>query len=89
MRKDKQEKSAHKSNLKDALWSDPPHLEFISNKEVVIEGSRGVLLYSETLIRINTGSMMISFCGRGLNLRCISPTALIIEGFITNVEFAV
>ncbi len=64
-----------------------PELQFSGNKEVVIEGSRGVLEYSQDKIRINTNSMVITFCGRNLNLRCISSSALIIDGFILNVEF--
>lgn len=67
--------------------SQLPELEFSGNREVVIEGSKGVLEYDTNTIRINTNSMILCFHGRDLNLKCISPTALIINGFITNVEF--
>ena len=66
-----------------------PCIEFSGNREVVIEGSRGVLEYSTDCIRVNTDGMVLSLSGRGLNLRCISDSSLIIEGFITNVEFIV
>ncbi len=66
-----------------------PSLEFLSNREVTIEGSKGVLEYSDTLIRISLKMMTVSFVGRGLNLKCISESALIISGFISEVKFTV
>ena len=64
-----------------------PSLEFLSNKEVTVEGSRGVLSYSEEQIRVNTEGMTLCFFGRNLNLKCISPSALVISGFILKLEF--
>ena len=69
--------------------SDAPCIEFSGNREVVIEGSRGVLEYSTDCVRVNTSCMIVTLNGRALNLRCISDSALIIDGFITGVEFTV
>lgn len=66
-----------------------PCIEFTGNREAVIEGSRGVLEYSTERVSVNTAGMIVVLSGRGLNLRCISDAALIIDGFITGVEFAV
>lgn len=71
------------------LFADLPELNFRGNREVVIEGSRGVLHYSEEAIRINTSLGLVCFEGRKLNLKCISSSELIINGFITKVEFVV
>ena len=68
--------------------ADAPCIEFSGNREVVIEGSRGVLEYATDRIRINTSCMVVTLTGRGLNLRCISESSLIVDGFITGVEFA-
>lgn len=92
MRKQKDgSKPVHKTrdSMIENLFSDYPEFNFRGNREVVIEGSRGVLLYSEEVIRINTSIGLVSFEGRNLNLKCISPSNLIIDGFITNVEFVV
>ena len=67
--------------------NDAPCMELSGNREVVLEGSRGVLEYSPETVRINTAGMIVSFYGRDLDLRCISPSALIIGGFITKIEF--
>lgn len=64
-----------------------PIIEFTGDRSVMVEGSTGVLKYESEVIRINTRSMVIAFFGRGLTLKCISPTAVIIEGCITNTEF--
>lgn len=62
-------------------------IEFLSNREVTVEGSRGVLSYSEEMIRVNADRMTLCFSGRNLNLKCISPSALVISGYITKLEF--
>ena len=64
-----------------------PIIEFTGDRSVMVEGSTGVLKYESEVIRINTRSMIIAFYGRGLTLKCISPTAVIIEGYISKTEF--
>ena len=64
-----------------------PIIEFNGNKQVVIEGSTGVLQYESEVIKINTKNMVVALFGRGLNLKSISPTTVIIEGFINKTEF--
>ncbi len=64
-----------------------PVVELTGNRRAYIEGSTGVLKYEKDVVRINTSSLVISLCGRGLRLKCISPTGVVVEGFISNVEF--
>ena len=64
-----------------------PIIEFTGDRSVLVEGSSGVLKYESDVVRINTRSMIIAFYGRGLTLKCISPTAVIIDGYITKTEF--
>ena len=64
-----------------------PCIELSGNREAVLEGCRGVLEYSPETVRVNTAGMIVTFRGRELDLRCISPSALIIGGCITAVEF--
>ena len=66
-----------------------PCIELSGNRELLIEGSKGVLTYSPETVRVNTADMMIDVSGRGLNLRCISDSALMIDGFITSLRFSV
>lgn len=64
------------------------HIELDGNNTVVLEGSKGVLEYSEECIRISADSYVVSFEGRGLTLKCISPSALTIKGYILNIGFS-
>ena len=75
-------------SIKD-VFSEKPNIEISDNTLATIEGSRGVLEYSQTLIRVNLGSYTVSFFGQRLNLKCISPTVLVVEGVFQNIEFGV
>lgn len=66
-----------------------PCIELSGNRELLIEGSKGVLEYASDTIRVNTAGMLITVGGRELNLRCISDSALMIDGFITCLSFTV
>lgn len=81
------EKSAKRRSLIPPTLS-APCIELSGNRELLIEGGKGVLEYSPELIRVNTTDMMIAVCGRDLNLRCISDTSLMIDGYITKLEFS-
>lgn len=82
-----EEKNSASMNPLASLLQDMPLFELHGNREVQIEGCKGVLEYDSCIIRINTGTMVVSFTGRNLNLKCLSPSSLIIDGFITNIEF--
>lgn len=64
-----------------------PIIEMLGNNRVTIEGSTGILQYESENIKINTNKMVISFCGRGLCVRCISSTCVVVEGFINKIDF--
>lgn len=64
-----------------------PVIEFTGNRRAVIEGSTGVLRYGEDNVKIKTRKFALSFSGRGLRIKCISPTCVIVEGFILDFEF--
>lgn len=66
-----------------------PMLEIKGNREVIIEGSQGVLEYTSECIRVNTGKMLVRFTGRNLEMKCMTAENLIIEGFIVAIDFTV
>lgn len=84
--RDKQKEQRRVSAIPSANES---FIEVSGNHEILIEGSKGVLEYTSEKVRVNTASMLLTVCGRGLNLRCISDSALIIDGFITSLNFEV
>ncbi len=62
-------------------------IQLMGNREATIDGSQGVLEYDENCVRINAGRMVVKFTGRGLSLKCMVGETLVVEGFITGVEF--
>lgn len=64
-----------------------PIIEMISNRQITIEGSTGILLYTNESIKINTSRVVICLEGRGLKLKCISNSCVEIDGFITGIKF--
>lgn len=64
-----------------------PVIDMLGNRRITLEGSTGILLYESENIKINTRKMVVSFCGRGLCVRCISSSCVEIEGFVTKIEF--
>lgn len=82
------EKVPFRYTVKD-VFAEKSNIEIVSNTSAVVEGSQGVLEYSEKLIRIALKDFSVAFIGRKLNLKCISATSLVVEGFFTNIEFSV
>lgn len=76
-----------KMQMPAGAMSNCVHFEMNSNREVAIEGCKGILQYDENIIRINTGKMVTSFSGRNLSIKCLTPDSLIVQGFITSIEF--
>lgn len=91
-RKESSPKGSEKHSLGYTLrdvFCEKPNIEISDNTLATVEGSRGVLEYSEALIKVNLGAYIVSFCGRGLTLKFISPSSLVIEGVFGNIEFSV
>ena len=62
-------------------------MTIIGNQELVIENYKGVVEYSSTLIRINTGNSLLKITGRNLNIKEISSEDIKITGRFGSLEF--
>lgn len=80
-------KAARVLDLPVDLVAGMAHLEFSGNREVVIEGCRGIVEYDENIVCLKTDKMTVRFLGRGLELRNFTDHSAIIDGFISSVEF--
>lgn len=63
------------------------HLEMNGNREIIIDGCKGILEYDENVIKINTSDIILSFIGRNLSIKCMTSESLIIKGYIVSIEF--
>ncbi len=62
-------------------------IEMNANREAVVEGCSGILEYSEEVIRLTTGGMVIRFTGRGLSIGGMSHGYAVVTGMISSIEF--
>ncbi len=63
------------------------HIEMSGNREVIVEGCKGVLEYSDCVISLNTGKLTVKFCGCDMTILSMQGSQAIIKGIITCVEF--
>lgn len=75
------------ANLPPGILYNAPHFEINDNKEVIVEGCKGVLEYSENTVSLDTGKYISEFLGTKLKIQYIRPDALVIKGIIYSVEF--
>ncbi|MBP0979077.1 MAG: hypothetical protein J6C55_00295 [Oscillospiraceae bacterium] len=70
------------------IFSDISPIDFLSNQEVLIQDSKGILEYNDQNIKINIGNNIIAnFKGRNLKIKSLSQKNLIITGFIISMNF--
>lgn len=62
-------------------------IELCGNRELSVDGCRGILDYDMEMIKINCGKMVLKVTGRNLVIRCMTRDSMIINGFILSVEF--
>ncbi len=82
-------KIAKKTDIPLDIIRDQTHYEMNSNKEIIVEGCKGILQYEENIVKLNMQNMITVFCGRRLSIKCLTEDSLIITGFVTSVEFSV
>lgn len=63
------------------------HIEMNSNRELFIEGCKGVLEYNDKVIRVTAADMNVKVTGLELQLRNLTPDTVLVEGSILSVEF--
>ncbi|NLW16217.1 MAG: sporulation protein YqfC [Firmicutes bacterium] len=69
------------------LVLDLPRVTLIGNVQLTLENHRGVILYTDTHIRVAVARGEIVITGQKLTLRSILPDEIIIDGSITNVAY--
>lgn len=65
-----------------------PHIETEGNREVIIDGCKGIMEYDDGLIKLNAGSLTVTFKGADLTIRAYSESQSMITGDIVSIEFA-
>ncbi len=64
-----------------------PHISIIGSEEINIENYKGVIEYTEQLIRINTSSGILRLTGKKLCIRQITDENIKITGVLGALEY--
>ncbi|MEG1551625.1 MAG: YabP/YqfC family sporulation protein [Oscillospiraceae bacterium] len=83
----KNEGNPKKDAIKNVLKPIGPHIEANGNKEFIVEGCKGILEYEENVIKINAGSIVISFLGSDMEIKNYCDDETVIVGNIVSIEF--
>lgn len=96
-RRKKEEEEKPKANIKEKVSEmlelpreivlDIPKLVFVGNKELSIENYKGIIEYSENIIRINTNTHMLKITGYNLEIKTITEEEVLVNGNIAGLEF--
>lgn len=62
-------------------------IQMSSNREILIDGCRGLLEYGDERIRVNVGNGVVQLVGRGLEIKSLSCKSVVISGYILSIEF--
>lgn len=79
-----------KENTKGLLFQSinaPYKLQIMGNREVAVEGCRGILQYEANEIRLNVGSGQLTLKGKNLLIPLLEKNMVQIEGVITEIAF--
>ena len=64
-----------------------PRLIFMGNRELFIENYRGIVEYTDTIIRLNTSEHMVIISGTALSIKNIATEEITLQGNIKKLEF--
>lgn len=83
-RKDREKKS--KFQLSQVIVNEPK-IEMTGNREIIIDGCKGVVEYSENLIKLNLGETVLALSGDGLVINSFDNSIVVITGQISDISF--
>lgn len=90
MSKSKKDNCPPRRSIKECLpleFNSGTMMEICSNREITVDGCRGIAEYSECVIKINTNQGLIAIEGKNLNIKYLSVSSVVIEGIIKSIEF--
>ncbi|NLN64823.1 MAG: sporulation protein YqfC [Clostridiaceae bacterium] len=83
------EKLARILEIPEEIVSDHPKITSIGRKEVFVENYKGIIEFSNEIIRINSNYGIIAITGKNMKIREITSEGIIIYGDIDNIDYVV
>ncbi|SKA85900.1 sporulation protein YqfC [Caloramator quimbayensis] len=64
-----------------------PNIKMTGNIEITIENHKGIIEYSQNILRINSGCGIIKISGKDLEIKEINQEYITIKGIFDGIEF--
>ncbi|HIY16821.1 MAG TPA: sporulation protein [Candidatus Intestinimonas stercorigallinarum] len=80
------EKTAEAFDLPGDVVAGLPRVELLGDRQLRMENHRGILAYGEEEIHVSGGKLIVKVRGRGLALRAMNASELLITGEIAGVD---
>jgi len=64
-----------------------PHTQLFSNREITVEGCKGVMEYKDTYLKIKIDKGLIILCGDGFCITHYENHVITVKGKISTIEF--
>ena len=88
-KEDIKEKITEMLELPKEVVMDVPKLTFIGNKHLSVENYKGIIEYTDRVVRINTNNHMLKITGQNLEINNITSEEIQISGNISTLEFII
>ena len=83
----KNDKKQLKNKIVSEFFVDEPKIEMLGNREMIVEGCKGVVEYGETLIKLSLGENVLSLSGDNLVIKSFDSSIAVITGQICDISF--
>ncbi|NLM11423.1 MAG: sporulation protein YqfC [Clostridiaceae bacterium] len=83
------EKVAKMLEIPEEVVSDRPKITTVGRKEVFVENYRGIIEFTNEIVRINSNYGIITISGKNMKIREITNEDIIIIGDIDNIDYVV
>lgn len=87
MKKKFRENISDMFDLPKDTFVDLPKIILTGNREIYVENYRGILEYTDSIIRLNIGANALKVCGEELDIRAIGEEDITLNGTIASIEF--
>ena len=82
----KREKNQARKLVTD-IFADVPKIEMLGNREMIVDGCKGVVEYDENIIKLSLGEYVLSLSGDNLLINSFDNSVAIISGQICEISF--
>ena len=83
----KNDKKQLKNKIVSEFFVDEPKIEMLGNREMIVDGCKGVVEYGEMLIKLSLGENVLSLSGDNLVIKSFDSSVAVITGQICGISF--